>query len=76
MIFEKGRKATYFDFYIYGTAIEFVDYFKYLGVTLFKNGNWNRTQTCLSQHASFALHKLFTVFKGIELPIPQKLNLF
>ena len=31
---------------------------------------------CLSQHASFALYKLFTVFKGIELPIPQKLNLF
>ena len=76
MIFEKGRQATYFDFYIYGTAIEIVDHFKYLGVTLFKNGNWNRTQKCLSQHASFALYKLFTVFKGIELPIPQKLNLF
>ena len=30
MIFEKGRKATYFDFYIYGTAIEIVDHFKYL----------------------------------------------
>ena len=36
MIFEKGRQATYFDLYIYGTAIEIVDHFKYLGVTLFK----------------------------------------
>ena len=76
MIFEKGRQQTYFDFYIYGETIEIVDHFKYLGVTLFKNGNWNRTQKCLSQHASFALHNLFTVFKKIELPISQKLNLF
>ena len=75
MIFEKGRR-THFDFYIYETLIEVVDQFKYLGVTLFKNGNWNRTQKCLSQHASFALHNLFTVFKKIELPISQKLRLF
>ena len=38
MIFEKGRR-THFDFYIYRTLIETVDQFKYLGVTLFKNGN-------------------------------------
>ena len=31
---------------------------------------------CISQHASFALHNLFTVFKYIELPTTQKLHLF
>ena len=75
MIFEKGRR-THFDFFIYDTLIQVVDHFKYLGVTLFKNGNWNRTQKCLSQHASFALYNLFTVFRKIELPTSQKLNLF
>ena len=43
MIFEKGRR-THHDFYIYNTALEVVGSFKYLGVTLFKNGNWNRSQ--------------------------------
>ena len=37
MIFEKGRHSQY-DFYIYNTAIEVVDSFKYLGITLFKMG--------------------------------------
>ena len=34
MIFEKGRR-THHDFYIYDTALEVVEPFKYLGVTLF-----------------------------------------
>ena len=38
IIFEKGRR-THYDFYIYNTVIELVDSFKYLGITLFKNGN-------------------------------------
>ena len=75
MIFEKGRR-TDFDFIIYNTKIEIVDQCKYLGVTLFKNGNWYRTQKCISQHASFALHNLYTIFKHIELPTTQKFHLF
>ena len=47
-----------------------------MGITLFKNGNWYRTQKCISQHASFALYNLFTVLKNIELPIVQKPKLF
>ena len=44
MIFEKGRRSHH-DFYIhvYNSVIELVDSFKYLGITLFKNGNWYRT---------------------------------
>ena len=75
IIFEKGRR-THYDFYIYNTVIELVDSFKYLGITLFKNGNWYRTQKCIAQHASFALYNLFTVLKNSELPIVQKLKLF
>ena len=75
MIFEKGRR-THHDFYIYNTVLELVDSFKYLGITLFKNGNWYQTQKCISQHASLALFNLFTIFKNIDLPISQKMKLF
>ena len=46
MIFEAGR-PTHYDFYIYNKRIEIVESFKYLGIQLFKNGNWNRTQNTL-----------------------------
>ena len=75
MIFEKGRHSHY-DFNIYNTAIKVVDSFKYLGITLFKNGNWYRTQKCIAKHASFALHNLFMIFDKIELPTTQKCKLF
>ena len=75
MVFEKGRR-THHDIFSNNTAIEIVDSFKYLGITLFKNGNWYRSQKCIAKHASFALHNLFTIFTTIELPISQKCKLF
>lgn len=75
MIFEKGRR-THYDFFIYNTPIELVDSFKYLGITLFKNGNWYRTQKTIAQHASFALYNLFAVLKDVDLPVTQKCKLF
>lgn len=75
MIFEKGRH-THHDLYIYNTPIEIVDYFKYLGITLYKNGNWFRTQKSIAQHASYAMYNLFTVFNNIELSVLQKCKLF
>lgn len=75
MIFEKGRRTQY-DFFINNTVIELVDSFKYLGITLFKNGSWYRSQKTISQHASFALYNLFTVFRNVELPVTQKFKLF
>ena len=75
MIFEKGRRTTH-EFFIYNMAIEVVDSFKYLGITLFKNGNWYRSQKYISQHASYALYNLFTVFNNVELPVTQKCKLF
>ena len=41
-----------------------------------KNDNWNRTQKILSQHAAFALHNLFSLFRQIELTTSQKHKLF
>ena len=75
MVFEKGRR-TYYEFFLNNTKIDLVDNFKYLGITLFKNGNWYRSQKCIAQHASRALYNLFTVFNKIELPTSQKCKLF
>ena len=75
MIFERGRHTKY-NFTLNNTTIEVVDSFKYLGIIFFKNGNWNRTQKRLANHASFALHNLLSLFNQIELPISQKCKLF
>ena len=75
MIFERGKR-THYDFFINNTILDLVDSFKYLGITLFKNGNWYRSQKCIAQHASFALYNLFTVFQKVEIPVTQKCKLF
>ena len=61
MIFEKGKRTHYDFFFIYNNVLELVDSFKYLGITLFKNGNWYRSQKTIVQHASFALYNLFAI---------------
>ena len=75
MIFEQGRSTNY-DFYIYNTRIELVDSFKYLGVHLFKNNKWNRTQKRIASHAASSLHNLFITCKQLDLKTSQKLKLF
>ena len=75
MIFEKGRHTSY-DFNLNNTKLEVVTTFKYLGVYFFKNGNWHRTQKSIADHASFALHNLFSLFTQVEIPISQKCKLF
>ena len=75
MIFEKGS-FTQYDFYLNNVKLELVTSFKYLGIHFFKNGNWHRTQKRLAQHASFALHNLFSIFREIELPTSEKCKLF
>ena len=56
--------------------IETVKCFKYLGVALYKNGNWYRTQKVIAEHSSFALHNLFITFNQIELTAKDKCKLF
>ena len=75
MIFEKGR-CTYHTFYIDDTPIETVNSFKYLGINLFKNGNWFRSQKFIAQHALRALYNLFSVLKDVKLSVKQQLKLF
>ena len=75
VIFEKGR-PTKFDFYMYNSKVEIVDSFKYLGVHLYKNGKWNRTQARISQHAAYSLHKLFIICNQLDLKVDMKNKLF
>ena len=75
MIFEKGRHTRH-DFYIYDTPIEVVDSFKYLDITLLKNGNWYRTQKSIAEHASFSLYNVFRIFNNIELSVSKKCRIF
>lgn len=75
VIFENGRHTSY-DFYIYYSLIEVVTSFKYLGVHLFKNGNWNRTQKRVAQHASYSMHNLFIVYNQLDLPVSKQTQLF
>ena len=64
------------DFYINNTLNDMVDSFKYLGMTVFKNSNWYRSQKCLAKHASFALHNPFIGLRNIELPLLQQCSSF
>ena len=53
-----------------------MNYFKHLGVTLYKNGYWYRTQKVIAEHSRFALHNLFITFNQIELTAKDKCKLF
>jgi hypothetical protein len=54
MIFENGRK-TDACFCYDQTMLDVVDSFNYLGITLFKNGGWYRTQKCLRDRGMYML---------------------
>ena len=75
MVFEKGR-TTSPKLCLKGIELEVVSSFKYLGVELFKNGNWFRTQKYIAQHAEYSLHRLYNVFNRLTLPISEKCKLF
>ena len=75
MIFEKGRHTSY-DFYLNNVQLDIVSSFKYLGVYLFKNENWHSTQKLIANHASFALHNIFSIFNTVEISTTQKCNMF
>jgi hypothetical protein len=75
MIFEKGPTTSY-NFYLNNTTLEVVNSFKYLGIDLYKNGEWQRSQKDIAHHASFALNNLYRIFESIELPISRKCKLF
>lgn len=75
MIFEAGRHTTY-NFMYNNIILENVKTFKYLGINLFKNGHWQRTQKKLAKHSLYALHNLFIIFNQLEMTIPEKCKLF
>ena len=52
-----------------------VDNCKYLGIIFYRNGSWNRTQNCLSEYGSFALHNLKKLFQNITLSYEENIKL-
>ena len=75
MLFERGRRTSH-DTYINGHKIKIVKSFKYLGVHLFKNNNWKRTQQRVAQHASHALHNMFIILNQTDLLISEQIKLY
>ena len=76
LIFEKSTRHSHYDFFLYNEKLEIVTSFKYLGVYFFKNGNWHRSQKCIAEHASKAMHRLFSIFSKYEFKTSDKCKLF
>lgn len=72
---ESGRQTTHNCFW-YGSQIDIVGLFKYLGISLYKNGNWGSTCNQIAQHALSVLHQIFVTLNNIELPTSQTIKLF
>ena len=72
---KKGQPTTY-DFYLNIIKLEVVSTFKYLGVYFYKPGNKLRIQKHIANHASFALHNLFSALNNVEIPTTKKCNMF
>jgi hypothetical protein len=75
VIFEKGRHTSH-DFILNNEILEIVTSFKYLGVELYKNGNWHRTQQKIALHGQRSLHNLFRITSQVTLPLNEICNLF
>ena len=75
MVFEKGRK-TEVHIYYNDIELENVDSFKYLGIMFYKNGSWNRTQKCISEYGSYALHNLYRLLQDMDMKTTEKFKLF
>ena len=68
MIFEKGRPTTC-DLYLNNVKLDVVIPSNIWVCIFLKNGHWLRMQKRLAQHANYALHNLFSIFKQTESPI-------
>jgi hypothetical protein len=75
MVFENGRKTEPIIYYN-NVVIDVVEYFSYLGVTLYKNGGWYRTQKGIRDRGMYALHRLFNTLYDISLPVNEQIRLF
>ena len=62
------------DYFLCNEKLENVNFFKYLGIHFFKNGNSNRTQKGIADHAAYALHNLLFLFNQFELPTSGNVN--
>ena len=44
-----------------------------LGIMFYKNGSWNRTQKCISEYGSYALHNLYRLLQDMDMKTTEKI---
>ena len=74
MVFEMGRH-THLNFYLNNAKLEIVTSFKYISIHFLKKWKLAQDTKRLLQHAAFALHNLFFLFRQIEFTTSQKCTL-
>ena len=76
MVFEKRKSRLKHEFFIYNEKIEEVEEFNFLGVNLYKNGCWFRTQKNFSDKGSKSLFGLYSLLAQYEFSTQKKCELF
>ncbi len=74
-----GKAKTKKDKYIFlykGQALEIVDSYKYLGLTLNNNGSFKTAISNLKSQASRAMYSLLAKCRKLQLPLDLQLHLF
>ena len=76
MIRSRGKLRKYFDVFVYGTPIERVDTFPYLGIDVKFNNTFQTTINNYVFKVKEELHKLAVYSREIELEVETQLHLF
>ncbi len=76
LIFTKHKRDYDYEFNLYGTNIEIVSSYSYLGILFNYNGNFTIARKKLSEQAQKALYALYRKLRNISIPIDLQLKLF
>ena len=76
LIFTKRKRDYDYEFNLYGTNIEIVSSYSYLGILFNYNGNFTIARKKLSEQAQKALYALYRKLRNISIPIDLQLKLF
>lgn len=72
IIFEKRISVDNTQWIYNNSILEIVDHFVYLGLDLYKNGRWNKTQQRASSQGRNALFRLFSIMDDTVLPVSKQ----
>ena len=76
IIFSKRRSKIHFEFKLYGTVIDIVDSYSYLGILFNYNGNYLNARKRLVEQAQKAIFALRKKTSNLHLPIDLQMKLF